>query len=78
VRVEPLATVQRCDSAEYFVKHFQMIIDWVMRTMWSEELRKEHPLEEVRELIKEYLEKKYQGKGWDLVWVSIISSGRVA
>lgn len=78
VRVEPLATLQRSDSAEYFVNHFQMIIRWVTSTMWSEELRKEHPPEEVRQLVKDYLEKKYEGKGWDLVWISIISSARVA
>ncbi|KAK4448443.1 putative methylase [Podospora aff. communis PSN243] len=77
VQVEPYAFLQRADSPEYFVRNFGMIVNWVMTSCWSEELRNEHPREEVEGLVKVFLEKKYRGKSWDLLWVAIIASGRV-
>ncbi|KAK1752215.1 hypothetical protein QBC47DRAFT_463544 [Echria macrotheca] len=60
VKVEVMAYLQHIDSAEYFVKHFGMIFKWLMGSCWSEELRKEHPEEEVIQRVKEFLEKKYE------------------
>lgn len=77
VKVDVLAHLSRVDSAEQFISHFSMIIKWVMNSCWSEELRSEHPEEEVLGLVKEFVEKKYEGKGWDTTWVSLIASGHV-
>ena len=80
VKVEPYAFLQRVDSAEYFVRNFWMIINWVMTSCWSEELRREHPREEVEGLVRGFLEEMYkdQGGSWDLTWVAVVASGRVA
>lgn len=77
VKVDVLAHLSRVDSAEQFISHFSMMIKWVMNSGWSEEMRREHPEEEVLGLVKEFVEKKYEGKGWDTTWVSLIASGRV-
>ncbi|KAK0715216.1 S-adenosyl-L-methionine-dependent methyltransferase [Lasiosphaeris hirsuta] len=77
VKVEVLAHLGRVDSAEHFTTHFAMMTNWTMNSCWSEELRKEHPAEEVHGLVRDFLENKYEGKGWDMTWVSIIASGRV-
>jgi hypothetical protein len=77
VKVEPCVLTQHADSADYFVRNFAMIINWLMSVCWSEELRKEHPAEEVQKLVKEFLEKKHEGKGWELVWVGLVATARV-
>jgi len=77
VKVEVSAKLLRVHDAQDFVQGFAMVVDWIMKSCWSEELRREHGTDEVHGLIKEYLEKKYGGGGWDLTWVAIIASGRV-
>ncbi|KAM0435913.1 hypothetical protein ACHAPT_002805 [Fusarium lateritium] len=64
-------------NAEEFVLSFGMMIAWLMNAAWSEETRREHPVEEVRELLRKHLEEKYGGKGWDLEWNVICMTGRV-
>lgn len=51
-----------------------------MTSCWSEELRREHPREEVEGLVRGFLEEMYkdQGGSWDLTWVAVVASGRVA
>ncbi|KAK4044119.1 hypothetical protein C8A01DRAFT_43050 [Parachaetomium inaequale] len=63
VKVEAFAFLSRSDSADYFVSIFGIMMDMIMNSCWSEELRKEHPKEEVLKLLKEALEKKYGGEG---------------
>ena len=77
VKVEAFAFLSRSDSADYFVSIFGIMMDVIMNTCWSEELRKQHPKEEVLKLLKEALEKKYGGEGWDVSWVALVASGRV-
>lgn len=77
VKVNLLAHLSRVAGPDEFISHFSMVITWLMNSSWSDELRKEHPEEEVFGLIKEFLGKKYDGKGWDTTWVSLIASGRV-
>ena len=77
VKVEPYAFLQKVDSAEYFVRNFGMIVNWVMTSCWSDETRNAHSREEVEGLIKTFLEERYGGGSWDLLWVAIVASGRV-
>jgi hypothetical protein len=77
VQVDLFAFLSHIDSAEYFVANCAPMVDWVVSTCWSEELRKEHPKEEVRQRVKDFLETKYGGGGWDVSWVAVIASGRV-
>jgi hypothetical protein len=77
VKVEPFAFLSRCDSPAYFVSLFGIMMDVIMNTCWSEELRKEHPKEEVLKLLQVALEKKYGSEGWDVTWVALVASGRV-
>ncbi|KAB5555035.1 S-adenosyl-L-methionine-dependent methyltransferase [Coniochaeta sp. 2T2.1] len=77
VKVDVLATLQRIHGAEDYVACFEMMFKWVINSQWSEELRKEHGIEEVKGLVREHLREKYGGRGWDATWVSIIASARV-
>ncbi|PTB41655.1 hypothetical protein M441DRAFT_138684 [Trichoderma asperellum CBS 433.97] len=67
----------KIENATQFVKCFAMMLPWVMNTFWSEEVRNAHPVEEVRELIRQYLEKKYNGEGWSMEWLVITMAGTV-
>lgn len=77
VKVNVTAFLTHVDGVDAFIKHFDMMLDVVMAGSWSEELRKEHPKEEVKKLMKEYLEKRFGGDGWDLSWVAAIATARV-
>ncbi|KAH8879304.1 S-adenosyl-L-methionine-dependent methyltransferase [Thozetella sp. PMI_491] len=77
VKVEVFSTLIRMENADYFVSRNAMMIEWVMNTDWSEELRKEHGRDEVFELIRQFLDRKYQGRPFDLTVTAIIASGRV-
>ncbi|KAK3389605.1 S-adenosyl-L-methionine-dependent methyltransferase [Podospora didyma] len=77
VQVEVFEYQSRVDSADHFVTSTSMMIDWVTNSSWSEELRKEHGKEEVYGLIKDFLEKRYDGKPWDISWSALVATGRV-
>ena len=77
VRVEVLAHLQRVHGAADFVACFESMMRWVVESCWSEELRREHGMDEVKRLVRDHLEEKYGGRGWDVTWTSIIASGRV-
>ncbi|KAF5020371.1 hypothetical protein F66182_7599 [Fusarium sp. NRRL 66182] len=64
-------------SAEEFVLLFGLMLGWLLNTWWSEEVRRQHSMEEVRELLKRHLEDKYGGKGWEISFKVICMSGRV-
>lgn len=76
VKVDVFAHLSHVESATDFITHYAMMIDWIMGSCWSEELRKEHPREEVQRLVREFLEKKHGG-GWEESWVALIASARV-
>lgn len=77
VNVDVSAFLSHTDGVDFFMPNFAMMLDFIMKTSWSEELRKEHPKEEVQKLMKEYLGKKYGNDGWDLSWVAVIATARV-
>ncbi|KAM0403577.1 hypothetical protein ACHAQC_001193 [Fusarium culmorum] len=64
-------------SAEEYMLQCGMMLGWVMNTWWSEEVRREHPLDEVKELLRRHLEEKYDGKGWYIEFKVICMTGRV-
>ncbi|KAM0340893.1 hypothetical protein ACHAPU_010310 [Fusarium lateritium] len=64
-------------SAEEFVLQFGLMLGWLMKSWWTEEVRREHGIEEVRELIREHLEEKYKGEGWEIEFKMICMTGRV-
>ncbi|KAF7560930.1 hypothetical protein G7046_g3211 [Stylonectria norvegica] len=68
----------RIKNADEFLNSFGMMFAWMMNTWWDEETRKEHPPEEVRELVGKHLVEKYGGEGWDVNWEVICATGRVA
>jgi hypothetical protein len=78
VKVDVFAFLSRVESADFFLANYGMMMDWIVNTSWSEELRREHPKEEVHALVREFLEKKYGGEGWDLSWISLVASGRTS
>lgn len=64
-------------DAEEYVHVCAPMLPFLMSKAWSETQREEHSLEEVKELVLEFLKKKYDGKGWGIEWDVIYSSGRV-
>lgn len=64
-------------SAEEYILIAGVMLGWLMKTYWSEEVRKEHPEGEVKELLRKHLEEKYQGKGWEIEFKVICMTGRV-
>lgn len=76
VTVDVHAHLQPVESGAEFVEHFAMMLEWMVKTDWSEEVREKHSLEDVKKLVEDYLVEKYEGKGWYLTWTSITASGR--
>jgi hypothetical protein len=79
VKVDVVAYLTHIESPADFIEKYGMMIEWVMGSGWSEELRKEHPKEEVQALLKEFFQNdmKSGSGGWDVSWVGIIASGRM-
>ncbi|QLI67743.1 Glandicoline B O-methyltransferase roqN [Metarhizium brunneum] len=65
------------ENAAEFVRFFGMMIPFIMNTWWSEELRREHPVDVVRKGVEEFVESRYEGKGWDVEWEIISTTGVV-
>ncbi|KAK3898368.1 S-adenosyl-L-methionine-dependent methyltransferase [Staphylotrichum tortipilum] len=76
VKVDVFAFLSHVESADFFLANYGMMMDWIVNTSWSEELRRLHPKEEIHALVKEFLETKYGGEGWDLSWIALVASGR--
>ncbi|KAL7948597.1 hypothetical protein V8C42DRAFT_314936, partial [Trichoderma barbatum] len=77
VSVRETRGTYRMESATEFVKSFGMMMPWVMSTFWSEEVRKEHPVEDVKELLRKHLEEKHGGEGWSIDWLEITMTATV-
>lgn len=77
IKVDVLAFLHRVDGPDHYMSNFSMIGRWLWES-WPEELKKEHSFNEVQELTREFMVKKYGEKGWDLTWVAIVASGCVA
>lgn len=65
------------ESAEDYILQFGMMLGWLIKTWWSEEVQREHSLEEVKELLRRHLVEKYEGKGWNIEFKVICMTGRV-
>lgn len=77
VKVDVFAFLSPVESADEFLSNFAVMIDMFMKTAWSEEVKKEHPRDEVLSLVKTWLEKKYGDEKWDYSCVAVVASGRV-
>ncbi|AEO60937.1 methyltransferase-like protein [Thermothelomyces thermophilus ATCC 42464] len=77
VKVDVYAFLSRCDGPDHFIQQFGSLLDALLMGSWPEEVRQAHPKEEVLQLIKEHVTKKYGGQGWDLSWVAAVATGRV-
>ena len=62
---------------EEYMDTFGMMLGWLMSTWWSEDVKKEHPMAEVRGLMTKFLEDKYQGKPWNIDWLLIVATAKV-
>ncbi|KAL7812667.1 S-adenosyl-L-methionine-dependent methyltransferase [Trichoderma aethiopicum] len=68
----------RFGSADEFMATFHMMVPWLMKTFWSDEVRERHSPEEVKGLVKRHLEEKYGGEGWSIGWRVICMTATVA
>ena len=73
IRTEKISYTTHVNSAEEFVKAFDMMATWVARTYWSEESQKkaEGMLED--HMLK-HLKEKHGGQGWDLDWTFVVAT----
>lgn len=77
VKVQAGTGKHHVESAEDFIATFGKTLSYFLPMWWDEEKRAAHPVEEVKELIKDHLREKYHGEAWDLEWMLIYSTGRV-
>ena len=77
VKVHVFAFLARVESVAHYMSSFGPMIDFVMKNSWSEEVRNAHGKDEVHGLIRQFLEDRYGGQGWDTTWTSLVASGRV-
>lgn len=64
------------NSAEEWVTAFGGMAKWLMSSNWTEEMNQKVSPEELNDRIREHLEKKYEGKGWDVTWMTIVMTGK--
>ncbi|KAJ6444916.1 Short-chain dehydrogenase [Purpureocillium lavendulum] len=68
VRVRVVPGRHRVEGAEAWLRAFGGMLPWVMATWWPAALRRAHGEDEVRGLVRRFLEDKYGGGGWDVEW----------
>ncbi|UNI16769.1 hypothetical protein JDV02_003176 [Purpureocillium takamizusanense] len=70
VRVRVVPGRYRVESPTAWLRTFGGMLSWVTGAWWPEELRAEHGEEEVRGLVRRFLEEKYGDveEGWDVEW----------
>lgn len=78
VKVQAATGKHHVKSADDFVATFGTTLSWFLSMWWDEDMRAAHPVEEIKELTKRHLAEKYQGRPWDLEWMLIYSTGRLA
>ncbi|KAL6866865.1 S-adenosyl-L-methionine-dependent methyltransferase [Trichoderma novae-zelandiae] len=77
VSVRESAGAYGFESAEDFMATFRMMVPWMMKTFWSDEVREAHSEDEVRGLMRRHLEDKYGGGGWSISWRVITMTATV-
>lgn len=77
VSVKESLGTYRFENAAEFMASFGTMLPWAMNTFWSEEVRKAHSLDEVKELLKQHLEDKHGGEGWSIDWLVITMTATV-
>ncbi|KAK2616777.1 hypothetical protein QQS21_000154 [Conoideocrella luteorostrata] len=65
------------ENVQEFVDFFGGMIAFLVNAWWSEELKRQHGVEEVKGLVRDFLEKKYGDEGWEITWEVISVTGRV-
>ncbi|KAM3550960.1 hypothetical protein ARSEF4850_008095 [Beauveria asiatica] len=64
-------------DADDFLDMFGMMLGFVINMSWSEAQVAAHPVDEVRERLREHLVEKYRGEGWEVKWDVLYMTGRV-
>ncbi len=77
VSVEVKPGSYHIENADEFIRCISMMFGFLMKSFWSEETREAHSVEEVKGLVRRFLEEKYEGKGWDIYWKVIYMTGTV-
>lgn len=77
VLVEEKPGTYRFEKAEDWMMTFEGMLEWMRNARWDEETKAKMPAAEVKERVLEHLREKYDGKGWDVKWTTIVMTGRV-
>ncbi|KAI0466846.1 S-adenosyl-L-methionine-dependent methyltransferase [Xylaria cf. heliscus] len=75
VKVQTAEHIMRIESAEDYLRNFEMMRDWMLKSYWSEESR-EKAKGVLDEHILRHLTEKYNGQSWDLTWTFILVTCR--
>ncbi|KAI1420950.1 S-adenosyl-L-methionine-dependent methyltransferase [Xylaria sp. FL1777] len=75
VDVRTAEHIVRMESADDYLRTFEMMKDWMMQAYWSEE-SKEKAKGMLDDHIVSHLTEKHKGQGWDLSWTLILATCR--
>ncbi|RYP06360.1 hypothetical protein DL764_003205 [Monosporascus ibericus] len=73
IEINTMTQIVHVDSAEHYVKCFDMIKQWIVNTYWSEE-SKEKAKGTLDEHMVKHLKDKHDNRGWDLTWKMIFAT----
>ena len=75
VRTEKTTFKMAVQSAEEFVRMFDMMRQWILKTYWDEETQKKAEGGVLDELMVKHLTEKHGGKGWEIRWTFVVATG---
>ncbi|RYP63047.1 hypothetical protein DL771_009462 [Monosporascus sp. 5C6A] len=73
IETNTITHIIHVDSAEHYLRCFDMMKHWVVNTYWNEE-SKEKANGILDEHIVKHLKDKYNNHGWDLTWKMIVAT----
>ncbi|RYP32554.1 hypothetical protein DL767_005166 [Monosporascus sp. MG133] len=71
IEINTMTHIVHVDSAEHYLKCFDMMKHWIVNTYWNEE-SKEKAKGILDEHIVKHLKDKHNNQGWDLTWKMIV------
>lgn len=78
VVVKRVVGTHRFQEPEEWVLAFGSMLSWITGSWWSEETRRDHPMEEVKKLMADHLREKYNGEAWDVSWELLVATAKVS
>ncbi|KAK5624886.1 hypothetical protein RRF57_000602 [Xylaria bambusicola] len=75
VKVETVEHTVRVESANDYLRNFEMMKEWMIQAYWSDE-SKEKAKGMLDDHMVRHLTEKHGGQGWDLSWTAVLTTCR--